>query len=142
MRIQLDSCIREINYNESLARQLKQRHFSMDTEKIFTNLKHSMNGFHLIFRMTSLVNKMFGLSLLVNLLSAFVQLLSNLFLIYRKLYLEDLVGLHGNNKTQFCLNQHLNFENYFFSGSLIRTAPTIFINVMILVSCENCITEV
>lgn len=95
VRIKIEDCINEININESLARQQKRNSFTMNSKIILSDLNLSMCVFTSIYRMTHLVNKMFGFSLLMNIFEDFIQLLSNLFWIYSKLFYQDLDNLSG-----------------------------------------------
>lgn len=95
IRLKIEDSINDIDINESLARQQHRQQFTMNSRKIFIDLNLSMHIFTSIFRMTYLVNKMFGFSLLMNILENFIQLLSNLFWIYTKLYHENTENISG-----------------------------------------------
>lgn len=95
IRMKFDGCIKEIDPNGFSASHRNQKRFTLNTKKIFTDFNLSMSVFSSISQMASLVNRMFGVSLLMSLLGNFVQLLSNLFWIYMKLHREDLAGLTG-----------------------------------------------
>lgn len=95
VRIKIEDCISEIKLNESLARQQKRNNFTMNSKSILKDLNLSMCVFTSIYQMTHLINKMFGFSLLMNIFENFIQLLSNLFWIYSKLFYQDLDNLSG-----------------------------------------------
>lgn len=95
IRLKIENSINDIDNNETLARQQHRQQFTMNSRKIFVDLKLSMDIFTSIFRMSYLVNKMFGLSMLMNIFENFIQLLSNLFWIYSKLYYEDSENVSG-----------------------------------------------
>lgn len=107
IRIKFDRCNKEIDPNGFSARHRNQKCFTLNTKKIFTDFNLSMSVFSSISQMASLVNRMFGVSLLMSLLGNFVQLLSNLFWIYMKLHREDLAGLTGLK--DHCTHLYLNY---------------------------------
>lgn len=114
IRLKIEDSINDIENNESLARQQNRKQFTMNSQRIFNDLNLSMKIFTSIFRMTCLVNKMFGFSLLMNIFESFIQLLSNLFWIYSKLYHEDTTNVSGlllNLKKNLPL--FLNFKHLF-----------------------------
>lgn len=95
IRLKIEDSINDIDNNEALARQQRCQQFNMNSRKIFIDLNLSMHIFTSIFRMTYLVNKMFEFSLLMNIFENFIQLLSNLFWIYTKLYHENTENISG-----------------------------------------------
>lgn len=95
IRLKIEDSINDIENKESLARQQNRKQFTMNSQQIFNDLNLSMKIFTSLFRMTCLVNKMFGFSLLMNIFEGFIQLLSNLFWIYSKLYHEDTRNVSG-----------------------------------------------
>lgn len=144
IRIKFGNSIKEMEYSELLARQKRQVLFTINVKKIFNDFTLSTHSFFSIFQMSNLVNKMFGFSLFMNILINFIQLLSNLFLIYTKLYREDLRGLPGLKRITFFPNKVLKFKSLFNISEeiLFRITPSIFILMMLLVSCEDCTKEV
>lgn len=106
IRMKIQSCINEIEYNESLARQRQCRQFYMNSQKMFIDLNSSMHIFTSIFRMSCSINKMFGFSLLAKIFENFIQTLAQFFWIYSKLYRQDLsniTGLYIRISLIFCL---------------------------------------
>lgn len=95
IRLKIEDSINDIDNSESLARLQHHQQFTMNSKKVFIELNSSMNIFTSIFRMTNLINKMFGFSLLMNVIGNFIQLLSNLFWIYTKLFHQDTENLAG-----------------------------------------------
>lgn len=102
IRLKIESIIIEIDYNESLAKQRNQHHFTMNSQKILFELNLIMRIFTTIFEMTSLINKMFRYSMLIIICQTFIEMLANLFAIYYKIYqlsyyhLAGLSELYGN----------------------------------------------
>lgn len=102
IRIKYEQCVGNINQHEAMARLQNCRHFTMNSRKIFNELILSIRVFATIYRMANLVNKIFGVSILVLLLQEFVQLLTLTFWVYLKLYHHDFDGITGlQNKNSF-----------------------------------------
>lgn len=95
IRLQIDGNIEEIEYHQAMCRKLKQKEFILNSEKIFNDLCLAKRIYSSIHEMSLHINKMFAISLLINLIENFVQLLSNLFWIYSKLHHQDLDNLLG-----------------------------------------------
>lgn len=121
IRIQIQQHEYEIESKESLAKLQGQKEFVLNSVKLYHDLCLSKRIFTSIFQMTHLVNKMFGFSLLMNVIENFVQLLSNLFWIYTKLHRQQL--------------EHL-------PEIFLRIVPTTIIIIILLSSCERCHKEV
>lgn len=95
VRMKIENSISNIDNHEKLIRQQYRQTLTFNSQKILFDLNLTMRIFTSIFRMTLFINKMFGLSLLMIILQNFIQLLTNLFWIYSKLYREDLENLTG-----------------------------------------------
>lgn len=121
IRIKMQQYLIEVEQKKLLAREQNQHQFTFDSVRFFHDICLSKRIFTSAFQMTYLVNKMFGLSLLMNVIENFVQLLSNLFWIYSKLHHQEL--------------EHL-------PEIALRIIPTIFIIIILLSSCELCTKEV
>lgn len=142
IRMKIQNCIHDIEYNESLARHQHRRQFHMNSQKIFIDLNSSMEIFTSIFRMSCLVNEMFGFSLLSKIFENFIQMLSHFFWIYTKLYHQDLNNVTGLSKcSYFTLFKCLKLK-FSCIGILLRVFPTLSIIIIMLASCENCTKEV
>lgn len=110
IRVRIEQSINDLDNNGVLVKQQYQQQFNMINEKIFNDLKSSMHIFTCIFRMTCIVNKILGFSLLIRILSVLVHLFSSLFWIYSKIYFDDLQNVTGNayacttklNNSNFC----------------------------------------
>lgn len=97
IRLKIEECIGIIDKNEFMARQQNRHEFTMNSRKIFNDLNQSMRLFNSIYRMTYLVNKMFGWSLLVLTFEIFTSLMINLFWIYLKLTRQEFYTIPGLN---------------------------------------------
>lgn len=97
IRLKIEECIGTIDKNEFMARQQNRHEFTMNSRRLFNDLNLSMRLFTSVYRMTYLVNKMFGWSLLVLFFEIFIHLITNLFWIYSKLIRQDFYTIPGLN---------------------------------------------
>lgn len=95
VRIKMQQYVLEMEFKERLAKEQGQKEFSINGVRFLKDLYLSKRIFTSAFQMAYLVNKMFGFSLLMNVIENFVQLLCNLFWIYSKLHRQELDHLPG-----------------------------------------------
>lgn len=130
VRIKCEECIRNINQNEAMARVQNSRHFTMNSNKIFNELILSIRIFANIYRMTHLVNKIFGFSLLVLLLQDFIQLLTFIFWVYLKLYLHQLNDITGLRNSTDIYWPMVNVIVLFTFGFYFRHFTSKFVHIL------------
>lgn len=97
IRIKIQNAIDDISGREALAREQRLFQFTVNSRKTFNDLNEAMRIFTSIFRMTDLMNQMFGISLLIIIFEIFTQMLFYVFWLYSKLYHEDLNNLEGEH---------------------------------------------
>lgn len=97
IRIKIQSSIDDINNEEAVAREQRLFQITANSRKILDELNSAMRILTSIYRMTYLMNKIFGLSLLVSVFENFNRLLTYLFWLYSKLYRHEWNNSEGLN---------------------------------------------
>lgn len=95
IRMHIERNIDEIEFNQLICRQQNLKSFPLNSQKLYNELCSAKTIYSTVYQMSFHVNKMFGISLLINIIENFVQLLSQLCWMYSRLHQRDFENLYG-----------------------------------------------